>query len=199
MAGMPREVQQWAVVTTRGELVRFLNDLSVPESILQPYIVKKTEAVLPPVTKTSQNNTSAGNKDEPMELDSPATSTSSSENASINLSEVEGDPLPPVVIGTESWHNQVPAVGVAGMSVWVCVLMLLFFCRIGFLLLQGTRRDKGVKIHSSRSVMHICLVCPVRGGRLLQVPSPREVCLKLLQVNTEIILKRKQILHHIYC
>lgn len=104
MAGIPREVQQWALVTTRGELVRFMSDLSVPESILQPYIVKKPEAVLPPVVEAVQNSS----REEPMELDSPA--TSSNENTSINLAEVEGDPLPPVVIGSESWHSQVPAV-----------------------------------------------------------------------------------------
>lgn len=109
MSGIPREVQQWAVATTRGELVRFMSDLSVPESILQPYIVKKTEAVLPPITETAQNN--AG--EEPMELNSPATSTASNESVSINLSDVEGDPLPAVVIGSEAWHSQVPAVSLS--------------------------------------------------------------------------------------
>lgn len=45
-----------------------------------------------------------------MELDSPAASTASMENTSINLSNVEGEPLPSVVIGSEAWHGQVPAV-----------------------------------------------------------------------------------------
>lgn len=109
MGGIPREVQQWAVATTRGELVRFMNDLSVPESILQPYIVKKTEAVLPPVAET-QSSANDVSSEEPMELDSPATSTSSNESASISLSEVDSEPLPAVVIGSEAWHSQVPAV-----------------------------------------------------------------------------------------
>lgn len=175
MSGIPREVQQWAVVTTRGELVRFMNELCVPESILQPYIVKKTEAVLPSITETSQNNTN-DNKEEPMELDSPATSASSNENTSINLSEVDDS----VVIGSESWHNQVPAVRFVETTL---SSLLIFFCRSGFRLLLEIHRDKDVKIHSNRSVMPIYLVCLVREGKLLQVLSLRVVCLKLLQVN----------------
>lgn len=105
MSGIPRQIRQWVIATIKRKLISFMSDLSVPESILQPYIVKKTEAVLPPVAGATQNNT-----DEPMELDSPATSTSSNESVSINLSD-DGDPLPAVVIGSEPWHSQVPAVG----------------------------------------------------------------------------------------
>lgn len=177
MAGIPREVQQWALVTTRGEFIRFMNDLSVPESILQPYIVKKTEAILPSITESSENSTT----EEPMELDNPATSTSSIENASINLSEGDGDPLPSVVIGSESWHNQVPAVRITQFE--RLIFNFYFKFRNGFLLLLEIHRDKDDKIHNHRLVMRIFPACRAKGGKLSQAPNHKEVCRKLSQVN----------------
>lgn len=174
MAGIPREVQQWAVATTRSELVSFMSDLSVPESILQPYIVKKTEAVLPPVTETAQNST-----EEPMELNSPATSTSSNESVSINLSDVEGDPLPAVVIGSEAWHSQVPAVSFSNTPILFVLKINSVVFRNGYQLSLGIHKDRDDKTHNSRLVMHIYLECLAKGGKSLQAPNPREVCLKL--------------------
>lgn len=48
-----------------------------------------------------------------MELDLPAASGSTAEisTAAINLAE-DSEPLPAVVIGSEAWHSQVPAVSV---------------------------------------------------------------------------------------
>lgn len=187
MSSVPREVLQWAIISIRSELVRFMNESSVPESILQPYIVKKTDAVLPPVTETQQNNGSDDVRDEqePMDSDSPATSTSSNDNVSINLSDVDGEPLPSVVIGSENWHNQVPEVGFFFLKKLKCFCVDVFFClfRNGFLLLLETLRDRDVKVHSNRIVMLIFQGCLVSEGRLLLVLSRRVVCHKLLQVN----------------
>lgn len=119
MAGMSPQVQQWAIARTRGEVVRYLSNLSVPESILQPYIVKKTEAVLPQETETTEVTTTVS--DEPMELDaSPATSTSSSTTTeNVNLASEVVEDGDSVVIGSEPWHNQLPAVSFCDVGLWV--------------------------------------------------------------------------------
>lgn len=100
------EIRQWTLATSRGEVLHFIEGLDVPESILHPYIVKKTEAVLPSVAEAAHSVT-----DEPMDLDSPA-STSSTENANVDLSDIDGEPLPEMdmVIASEAWHSQLPKV-----------------------------------------------------------------------------------------
>lgn len=55
MAGIPVDIQQWTLMTSRSQLQRFMANLSVPESILQPYIVRRAEAVLPSAVDSAQN------------------------------------------------------------------------------------------------------------------------------------------------
>lgn len=123
-------MDRWALARTRDEVVRYLSNLSVPESILQPYIVKKTEAVPPQEPETTEN-TITTLTEEPMELDvSPATSTSSTttENATIAADIAEdGDSLQSVVIGSEPWHNQLPAVS----FLWCGFVCVIYECVLG--------------------------------------------------------------------
>lgn len=54
MVGVPRDIQQWTLITSRAQFQNFMRNLSVPESILQPYIVRRAEAILPSVMDTAQ-------------------------------------------------------------------------------------------------------------------------------------------------
>lgn len=112
MVGVPRDIQQWTLLMSRAQFQNFMRNLSVPESILQPYIVRRAEAVLPSVMDTIQSEGAEKTEDEPMELDVVSAAGGSSEIAAnaINLSSDDSEPLPAVVIGSEVWHSQVPEV-----------------------------------------------------------------------------------------
>lgn len=55
MQGLPTDIQQWTRMTSRTHLRQILSNLSVPQSILQPYIVRKIDAVTLSSTESSQN------------------------------------------------------------------------------------------------------------------------------------------------
>ncbi|XP_022904804.2 large proline-rich protein bag6 isoform X1 [Onthophagus taurus] len=101
MHGMSRDLEMWI----RDKLRRSIANLDIPESVLQPYIVRQIDSL--PTTGLGNNINSV---EEAMDLDVHEASGSSTDLATnaINLQE-DGEPLPPVDIGSEAWHDQVPA------------------------------------------------------------------------------------------
>lgn len=108
MEGIPRYLQQWTLRTGRAQISLILSSLDVPESILQPYIVRDVDAV---TSAASEQNPQS----EPMQVEQEALNNENVSNVDeittnpINLAE-DTEPLPPVVLGSEAWHGQVPAV-----------------------------------------------------------------------------------------
>ncbi|XP_025837010.1 large proline-rich protein bag6-like [Agrilus planipennis] len=114
--GIPREIQQWTLMTTRTQMRQFLSNLGVPDSVLQPYIVRKIDAVTSNVVAIAQKD----QQGEAMQVDDvdrddnsggASGSTEITPSSVINLGDKEndGEPLPTVVLGSETWHNDVPA------------------------------------------------------------------------------------------
>ncbi|KAK4877337.1 hypothetical protein RN001_009843 [Aquatica leii] len=114
MEGIPRDLQHWTLMTSRAHMMIVLSSLDVPESILQPYIVREVDAVTPSLVNepvTSQE-TNASNQVELMQVDEGVVvSVSQPEEQTlppINLAD-DTEPLPQVIYGSESWHGQVPS------------------------------------------------------------------------------------------
>lgn len=64
MQGLPPDIQQWTTVTIRVHLRQFISNLSVPQSILQPYIVRTVDAVtLSSVSDNQVENNSVNNEE----------------------------------------------------------------------------------------------------------------------------------------
>uniref|UniRef100_A0A1Y1L7K7 Large proline-rich protein BAG6 n=1 Tax=Photinus pyralis TaxID=7054 RepID=A0A1Y1L7K7_PHOPY len=115
MQGIPQDLQQWTLMTSRGQMSLVLSTLDVPESILQPYIVREIDAITPslgnePVVPQENSTTTHV---ELMQVDDEvvAAGGSSPEQSTlpaINLAD-DPEPLPQVVFGSESWHGQVPS------------------------------------------------------------------------------------------
>ncbi|XP_018580281.1 large proline-rich protein bag6 isoform X2 [Anoplophora glabripennis] len=111
MADVPQEIQNWTLVTSRVHLRQVMSNLSVPESVLQPYIVRRSENSLPSVVNrndvgdASVHNVSTTSQVEAMDLDETVP-TENELGTTIVLEDTE--PLPNIVIGSESWHGQVP-------------------------------------------------------------------------------------------
>lgn len=55
MQGVPRVFEAWTSLASRAQLRQFILNLSVPESILQPYIVRHVDAVTSPVIEANEN------------------------------------------------------------------------------------------------------------------------------------------------
>lgn len=64
MQGIPQEIQQWTLVASRAHLRRFISNLSVPESILQPYIVRTVDSVTSSNVETPTVASEANHGDE---------------------------------------------------------------------------------------------------------------------------------------
>ncbi|GJQ76871.1 hypothetical protein Trydic_g15077 [Trypoxylus dichotomus] len=107
MQGVPRVFEAWTSIASRAQLRQFISNLSVPDSILQPYIVRRVDTVTSPVVETTNADRPA---EEPMEIEEQEASGSSNGSPS-SIIDVQNDPepLPPVDLGSESWHDQVPA------------------------------------------------------------------------------------------
>ncbi|KRT83619.1 hypothetical protein AMK59_3956 [Oryctes borbonicus] len=107
MQGVPRVFEAWTSMASRAQLRQFILNLSVPDSILQPYIVRRVDAVTSPVVESSNPDRPA---EEPMEVEEQEASGSSNGSPS-SIIDLQNDPepLPPVDLGSESWHDQVPA------------------------------------------------------------------------------------------
>lgn len=115
MQGIPQDLQQWMLMTCRTHMSVVLSSLDVPESILQPYIVREIDAITPSIAHepvTSQGNSTAPQV-ELMQVDQEAviaggSSPEQSSLPAINLAD-DPEPLPQVVFGSETWHGQVPS------------------------------------------------------------------------------------------
>ncbi|KAJ8919800.1 hypothetical protein NQ315_006329 [Exocentrus adspersus] len=112
MTDVPQEIQNWTLMTSRMHLRQVMSGLSVPESVLQPYLVRKSQASLPSAVNRSDvgdadvRSNSAAPEVEAMELDEPVTVTSNELGPTSVVDDAE--PLPNIVIGSEPWHGQVP-------------------------------------------------------------------------------------------
>ncbi|CAH1106518.1 unnamed protein product [Psylliodes chrysocephalus] len=119
---IPQDIQNWTLMTSRVQFRQILSNLSIPESILQPYIVHKPiqqqtrpqqhppQPAQQPLQQQSVFSTNPDplshdyNEIELMDVDVQDVRTEL--NASIIVS--DNEPLPNVVIGSEPWHGQVP-------------------------------------------------------------------------------------------
>ncbi|CAH1179566.1 unnamed protein product [Phaedon cochleariae] len=106
MQDIPQDIQNWTLMTSRVHLRRILANLSIPDSILQPYIVHQSDPIEPtddesrPIVPSSTITPSAPSQ-ETMEVDDQV--------SEIELqAPVSEEPLPNVVLGSEPWHGQVP-------------------------------------------------------------------------------------------
>ncbi|KAF2896772.1 hypothetical protein ILUMI_09390, partial [Ignelater luminosus] len=62
--GVPVEFRQFTTVTSRANFCTFISNLDVPESILQPYIVRKIDAVTPRLIDENGMNSTVNNSEE---------------------------------------------------------------------------------------------------------------------------------------
>ncbi|KAF5302679.1 hypothetical protein FQA39_LY10175 [Lamprigera yunnana] len=113
MQGIPSGLYQWTMMTSRAHMMLVLSSLDVPESILQPYIVREVDPITPTVaneTETMDDNTTTTN--EMMQVDEiPSGDASPSEEQVLpvmNLTD-DAEPLPQVVYGSETWHGHMPS------------------------------------------------------------------------------------------
>lgn len=113
MQGIPQDVQQWTLFASRMHIQQFMANLYVPDSILQPYLVRRVDAL---TSRPVLVNTAPAADVPPMEamdVDEQEPSGSSTESDRVTLPplnlENDSEPLPKVVIGSEGWHSQVPA------------------------------------------------------------------------------------------
>lgn len=56
MQGVPRVFEAWTSLASRAQLRQFILNLSVPESILQPYIVRHVDTVTSPVVECNNQD-----------------------------------------------------------------------------------------------------------------------------------------------
>lgn len=54
MQGFPNDIRQWTAMTSRIQLRQVISNLSVPQSILQPYIVRKADPITTDATIETQ-------------------------------------------------------------------------------------------------------------------------------------------------
>lgn len=94
-------------------LRQFISNLNVPEGVLQPYIVRRSVTAptpqlnVRPIEELTQPITKASNTEEAMELDEQEASSSNTAMCSAIIFD-DAEPLPNIVLGSESWHSQVP-------------------------------------------------------------------------------------------
>ncbi|KAI4471692.1 large proline-rich protein bag6 [Holotrichia oblita] len=107
MQGVPRVFEAWTSMASRAQLRHFILNLNIPHSILQPYIVRRIETVTPPLIHVNQDRPA----EEPMEVEEQVEASGSSNGLPDSVINLQSDPepLPPVDLGSESWHDQVPA------------------------------------------------------------------------------------------
>lgn len=59
--GTPEDIQQWYLMASREFLRHLMSNLSVPESILQPYIVRRVDSITNPVVENTPCGETAEN------------------------------------------------------------------------------------------------------------------------------------------
>ncbi|KAG5900468.1 hypothetical protein JTB14_010882 [Gonioctena quinquepunctata] len=111
---VPQDIRNWTLMTSRVHLRGIISNLSIPESILRPYIVRQSDAVITSVVENRQPvsgdvavtaNVTSSQGVEAMEFD---TVESNGDLQSPTLVIEDTEPLPNVVLGSEPWHGQVP-------------------------------------------------------------------------------------------
>ncbi|XP_074038258.1 large proline-rich protein bag6-A isoform X3 [Leptinotarsa decemlineata] len=117
MHDIPQDVQNWTLRISREQLRHLLANLSIPESILQPYIVRQSEVAMPSADENRQNEVGDStltapcnpprSADEAMDFD-VVEETAGGELKSQTIVKEDTEPLPSVVLGSEPWHGQVP-------------------------------------------------------------------------------------------
>ncbi|KAF5303718.1 hypothetical protein FQR65_LT00862 [Abscondita terminalis] len=112
MEGIPGDLQQWTLMTSRAHMILVLSSLDVPESVLQPYIVREVDAITPSIVNNETNASEGGSAPVQVEVDDAeivsATPPQETPLPPINLAD-DSEPLPQVVYGSETWHGQVPS------------------------------------------------------------------------------------------
>lgn len=54
MQGSSADIQQWTAMTSRAHLRQFISTLGVPQSILQPYIVRTVDSITSSIDTSQQ-------------------------------------------------------------------------------------------------------------------------------------------------
>ncbi|XP_056647813.1 large proline-rich protein bag6-B isoform X2 [Diorhabda sublineata] len=103
MRDIPQDIQNWTVMTSLVQLRQIVANLSVPEGLLQPYIVHRTSRS---VLTTNNEETVVQKEPEVEQMDVDVQEIRTEINRQILTNDPE--PLEDVVIGSESWHGQVP-------------------------------------------------------------------------------------------
>lgn len=98
MQGIPVELQNWTTLSSRTNLRHFISNVNVPQIEIQPYIIYASDISMV--------------ESEPMDTDDvPLVMTAEPEpvlprRPQLRLS--EDSELPSIVLGSASWHGQVP-------------------------------------------------------------------------------------------
>ncbi|VEN55955.1 unnamed protein product [Callosobruchus maculatus] len=103
---LPQDFQNLTLMTSRVQLRQLIANLNIPDSVLQQYIVRRSD---PSTADTNQTVSGRGNTQEveAMDLDEPEATGSTYSSPTSEILE-DPEPLPNVIIGSEPWHAQVP-------------------------------------------------------------------------------------------
>lgn len=110
MHDIPRDIQDWTLLTSRRYLRRILSNLNNREDNIRLLIVRR-ESQQQPVANVATAAQSATSRHEPieeaMELDDQEATGSGSEFTAPTIV-LENEPIADIVLGSEPWHGQVP-------------------------------------------------------------------------------------------
>nr|CAI5828195.1 unnamed protein product [Callosobruchus analis] len=103
---LPQVFQNLTLMTSRAQLRQLFANLNIPNSVLQQFIVRRSD---PPTADTNQTDRGRGSTQEveAMELDEPEATGSTYSSPTSEILE-DPEPLPNVILGSEPWHAQVP-------------------------------------------------------------------------------------------
>ncbi|EEB18873.1 hypothetical protein Phum_PHUM537450 [Pediculus humanus corporis] len=113
--GVPEDLQQWTETNSVNNLRYYTSTLNVPFEDIQRYLVYRIP------NSTIEKRESSENNSEPMETDTIQNRTvwiqpenvpspeKVDEPIAESLVDIDGDGLPDVLIGSESWHNALPS------------------------------------------------------------------------------------------
>lgn len=106
--GIPQNILRWTIVASRAHLRQFLSNLSVPTSVLLPYIARRIDSATSPINENS-SILDGDKSNEAMDVDDQEPSGSGSETEAVSLPPITVSEDTETVIGSEPWHSQVPA------------------------------------------------------------------------------------------
>jgi hypothetical protein len=108
MQGIPSELQNWTMITSCANLRHFMANLGVADGEVEQYIVRSADvSMATPPEQPAQSETRTTQEAEPMDLDEPAADGAAPELPPLSVGD-EPESLPNVVLGSETWHAQVP-------------------------------------------------------------------------------------------